>query len=281
MRKIWILLAVMMLVGCAPNDSISTENKAVHEIGAIGSENTVTRAEAAKMLALMKYSINNIELMDREIKFEDTDIENWWDKYINAAYKSKMMSGTTDKTFEPESYLSLEQAQFLLNKLDTENTLKIKYEQSNKDKPISYAMWAEVLQRVKSDIKQENIVVLATGSQCDELGERYIITDKGLYSADGMDIATYYGNELKVLAKENEIIALLEVISNEPVLNNVEVSEVQENKVKIKVSGCDRYFLYEKGDIVKGEIVNIQISGDTILQVTKSDTEQKSEKVVK
>jgi hypothetical protein len=109
---IFICVAIIILfVGCQSK----THYKSA--VGVVGEYSPVTRAEVAKMLALSKYGIDEIREMPRQILFTDTNSDFWYDKYINAAYTANLISGADETHFEPDKYLTLRQAQYLITRL--------------------------------------------------------------------------------------------------------------------------------------------------------------------
>ena len=143
MRRFLFLLLIVLLCGCSESDS----NSNTATVGKYGESMPVTRAEVCKMIALSKYSPEEIDLLERKIVFKDTDMNKWYDKYINSAFTCGYISGVDEEHFDPEGYLSLRQAQFLINKITNSEKLKLKYNEEDKDKPISYAMWVEAFEK--------------------------------------------------------------------------------------------------------------------------------------
>ena len=113
MRKIFLIIMVcfglLLIAGCGNSSDDNVSDGTVSE-GKIGDDVPVKRSQVAKMLALTVYDINAIENMERTIVFEDTSVNQPYDKYINAAFNAGLISGADETHFEPDTYLSLEQA---------------------------------------------------------------------------------------------------------------------------------------------------------------------------
>ncbi len=245
MKKIIIFLMLLtVLTGCSKARENQDNNAAV---GVIGQDTPIKRYQVAKMLALSVYDISTIESMERKIVFQDTDIEKPYDKYINAAFTAGLISGADETHFEPEGYLSLEQAQFLLNKLDKSGTLKLQYNKEDRKKPISASMWTEVFERTTelSDNKAVvscNIIPYATGENCAELGSRFIMTDRGLLSIECCDIGAYNDCILSVIMRDKEVLALKSVVNTEPSVMGAVVVSTDDKGVTLDMGGAERYF---------------------------------------
>lgn len=272
------------------NNKENENNKEIIEIGNVGNKLPVTRAEAARMISLIYNNINEINIMDREIKFTDCNIEKWHDKYINAVVSQKIMSGTKQDLFEPEGYLSLQQAQYLIDRIDKNNKLKIKITDETKDKPISYALWCDLFYKAITNtsengdilknfgISKTKIIVMATRENNKELKQNCVITDSGPLYYEGIDIGKYLDNELEILKKGEEIISVLNVSDTSPVIKNAYIVNCNEKEVSIFSGGAERSYYFQTDEnnnnenILRseniGNIADIKINGSNIVDIS-------------
>lgn len=257
MERFLFFMILIMLCGCSGEKNTTT----LSTVGKYGENIPITRAEVCKMMALAKYNSEDIDLLERKISFEDTDMKKWYDKYINSAFTSGYVSGVDDTHFEPEGYLSLRQAQFLINKISKSEKLQLKYNPEDRDKPISYAMWVEAFEKIaekeKLNFISQDLVVYATKDQCSKLGEDYILTDKGLFETDGIDFSAYYDCKLNVITKGKEISAIKSIVSDCPEINNATVVQTNSKGVDVKINGATRFFKIENSPYKKGDKVKI------------------------
>lgn len=279
-----ILSSILLLVGCFGKDStdsldINNINKELKEEGSmtVGDNLPVSRAIGAKMLALAFNDINTIDSMDREITFTDTSPEQWFDKYINVVYIQGIMNGS-DNLFMPDSPITLQHAQNILNTVDENNSIRLQITSENRDMPISYALWSnlymQMLDNMSGDsnieeyfgIKQSNYVVLATEEDSPMLQGGIIITDKGPLVSEGIINHSFVDKEITILEKEGEVIAILSVNSIEPTIRNAFVVENDRNSITIFSGGVERTYLMDNnfGDI-SGQIIDITIREGNIL----------------
>lgn len=274
MKKIIaILIMLCITVGCS-----SADNEGGRGIvsGEVGGNEPVKRSQVAKMLALSVYDMATIESMERTIKFEDTDISKPYDKYINAAFKAGLISGADETHFEPDSYLSLEQASFLMKKLDKSATLQLKYDREDRKKPIAMSMWTEIFERAaqlngNGAMKSCTLITYATGENCIELGERFVMTDMGLMSRECCDGFDYRDCTVSALVRDKEIIAVRSVINTSPQVNGAVVRSVDENGAIIDLGGIERYFDTDEGiSLSTGENIAFTYSGSLITTVEKT-----------
>lgn len=262
-----ICIILFMLVGCTNNNEKQVEEV---KVGIIGNDYPVDRATVSKMMALAGYNKNEILSLDNVINFSDVEKDSWYNKYINCAYIKGDMSGVLEDKFDPQGNLTITQTQYLINKYDKNK--KIKIDDTNKDKPVSYALWCNIYSEIVQDknIKEEDLVILGTNETNKSLKNDYVITDKGLYSFEGINITPYINTKIKVFKRENEIIAITEVLETEPILKRSYIEKVGKNYIDIFVGGA-RKRLYIKNENIQVQdenvLADIKFKGDEVLSV--------------
>lgn len=246
-----------------------------------GHDKTVTRAEVAKMISFIYGDKKNIleAYKTREITFVDSDINNWFDKYLNFVVKKKIMAGVDKNKFEPEKYLNLSQAQILLDKINPENKIKIKIDEVNKNKFISYSLWVKLFLDLISDldiknIKQKEIISLATYKQNKEdILKDFLVSDKNYFCYEGIDF-DFYNKKINVLLCGHEIMALLSYDDEFDV--KFKILDVKDNRICVKNDLLKIYFLIDtvnldKNKIKIGESYILKIKCGKIIDITESN----------
>jgi stage II sporulation protein D len=238
----------------------------------IGDSLPVSRAMAAKMLALAFFSENHIESMDREISFTDTTPDDWFDKYINAVWVQGCMKGGGD-IFEPNAPLLLEQVQAVLTALDPGHKIRLKISDANKSKPVSYALWTEIYQNLLralqiQDVQMTDFIVLAAAGNNRQLKDWYMISDIGPYHHAGLNMDSYIDKRIQILERDNEIAALLSVADTSPWMANAYIVSAEAHSVTVFSGGVERTYEYAKtlADAA-GKICDIRIQGGKALDV--------------
>lgn len=274
MKKIIaILIMLCVTVGCSER---TEDNDRGIAQGEVGLNEPIKRSQAAKMLAFYEYDTDAIENMERTIKFEDTDINKPYDKYINAAFRAGLISGADETHFEPDAYLSLEQASFLLKKLDKSATLQLKYDREDRKKPIASAMWIEIFERAaqlngNSAIASSSLIPYAAGKSCPELGERFVMSDMGLMSVECCDGFDYTDCTVSALVRDKEILAVKSVINTTPSVTGAVVRQTDEKGAVIDMGGIERYFYTDENtSLRKGENIAFTYNGSLITDVEKT-----------
>lgn len=269
MGKIHIIIVIFVLAlftGCGD------KTESTMGIGRVGEHSPVTRAETARMLALAKYSEEEIKNMERTVPFTDTDSSQWYDKYINAAYTGGLVSGADETHFNPEDYLTLRQAQFLITKLSGSQDLQLKYAEEDRNKPVSYSMWNEAFlkaaQRGGYAVEEKDIVITGDNTVNRDLGGTYWLTDIGIMSCEG--IRDKYTNSLiRVIKKDNSVLGVEEVVSLQPRISGLSVLKKDKKGVSLKIPGGERYFYYDGDDIQEGTMISITFEENKILAAEK------------
>lgn len=271
LRIIFLIITLLLFTGCNTTEN-NTASEPVTEY--IGERIPVTRAEVAKMLALCYYNSDEINSLERIILFDDTDINKWYDKYINAAYTAKIISGTDEKNFSPEENLTLEQAQILVKKLNQSGTFELKFAEADKDKPISYKIWLEAFTKAAGDkVTKCDIFVYGTKVQSSELGDNYILCNGGLRGCDGIDFTTYTDKIVNVVMRDTEVIGVTKITNNTPELKAVEIISAESNSITIKLNGGVRSFNIDNSEnrFKQGDKVNIKFNDNSSYEISLSN----------
>ena len=255
-----------------------------HRALAIGDDDPMTRALAAKMLAAAFNDLNTINAMDRVIEFADTSPGVWYDKYINAAFSGGLMAGaghselSGSALFQPDGYITLAQSQILLDRLDPQKRVRLKITDDTKDTPISYALWLELFNKLlgnlggasdKFSLGERRLVVLATTANNTTLNQWSVITDRGPFACVGLNLDAYIDKEIRVLIKDGDIVAVLEVTNLSPRISNAYVTAADDTSITIFSGGAERRYLCDNLPTgAQGKICDIVISGGKAREVT-------------
>lgn len=215
--KKWILagLLLLFLTGCASGGA-----SVQAQTGRIGEDWAITREMAAKTIALAFYSPQELAEGKTEIDFSDISPTNWAYPYISGCVEQGFFVGSEEGTFRPQDDLTLWEAQALMDRLAPDYDSRIVLTEENQNRAVSYALWVQLLQTAlearggsleQYGISAENAVLLHEGGLC----------DKGQFTAAGLDLSPYQYSRITFLQKEGEIVALLTVEAQSPLISNV------------------------------------------------------------
>ncbi len=239
----------------------------------LGDDLPVSRAMIAKTLALIYADKNTLRATDREIKFTDTTPDKWYDKYINYAFIQGIIAGFGEDEYKPEAPLNISQAQALIKKLNPDTKINLVIDDENKAKPISYALWMDLYLKLLNELKgdgtileslgiaEQSFIVLATQGNSD-LTQWKMITDKGPYSHEGINMDYYVDMEVSALVRDNEVVGIISVKSQSPIILNTYIVRNDNDSITIFSGGAERTYKYRNslGD-VSGKICDIRITG--------------------
>ena len=215
---------------------------------------SISRANAAKLIAYTFYDKDEIANLERNIEFEDTIPTFWYDKYINAVTTLGYMEGVDNK-FYPTEMLTYKQVVDILSKVSGEKyNIKIRSKDNVADQKISMQRFIEIYSRLigklnEEDegknpykIKEEEIIVLATPSTNEELGAWELATDKGTYGFEGVPMDAYIDEKIRIITKNKEVLGVVEVTNTNPSLESAYVASVEEDKIEILIGGVTKIY---------------------------------------
>ncbi|MCL1936199.1 MAG: SpoIID/LytB domain-containing protein [Defluviitaleaceae bacterium] len=271
MKTLLFLFFIIFLTSCS-NEASANFIKQDY-IETVGDNTPVSRAFVAKMLSHIVDDIRTIYSMDIYANFNDVSSDMWYFNYINTVYARNIMRGT-GINFEPNEPLTLEKAQIILNNINANINLNITEE--NKDSPISHALWNRLyiraLQNLSGEetveqrfgIREQNIIILATEENNPALENGNVITNRGVFSSVGISNRDFLDTEITALTKGQDIITVIDIITNSPILEYVYVINGGDNFTIFK-GGVERIFSGEN-TLSFGDIASIQIQNGVVLE---------------
>lgn len=213
-----LILTSLFWTGCG--NAVTGE---MAEAGRIGDDLSISRAMAAKTMALTFYTKEELEGLEQVANFPDVPQTDPFYPYINGAVKLGLLSGDEDDNFYPEKDLTLIQAQALLDRLAPDYDSRMVLDESNQNMPVAYSLWIQLLQTALEAREEE----LSSYGITEET--RVLLTaadsggmfDNGYYGGAGLDLKPYENTALRYWAKDGEILALLEVTDTTPTIENI------------------------------------------------------------
>lgn len=213
-----LILTSLFWTGCG--NAVTGE---MAEAGRIGDDLSISRAMAAKTMALTFYTKEELEGLEKVAEFPDVSETDAFYPYINGAVQLGLLSGDEDGNFYPEKDLTLIQAQALLDRLAPDYDSRMVLDESNQNMPVAYSLWIQLLQTALKareeelsayGITEETRVLLTA----EENGGLF---DNGYYGGAGLDLKLFENTALHYWAKDGEILALLEVTDISPTIENI------------------------------------------------------------
>lgn len=265
-------------------------------------EQSVQKSEIAKMVSLLFYSKNELQNLPREMIYEDTNENEWYDKYINGLVSLGLLSGseTTDGTkWYPTDYAKeMEVKQLvericLLKGMEEETEAGIYYQELqeeisfdlselNSNQKISKRDWNEIYEvlieeiaKEKKAFQEKEIYVLGSTMEDEDLNEWEIACDNGNYTYEGYHVGSLVDQKLRVYVKNDEILYISDILEDETILSNVWIEENKDQEIILFVSGMERVLRSEfpLSEEVKDVIGDVTIKNGTVTKIlTKPET---------
>jgi len=178
-----------------------------------------------------------------EIDFYDTNPELWHFRYINTVFVNGIMSGGGD-VFMPDEPLTLTQAAFLLGRIDPE--LEIPFELSSDE--ICQVLWTDLFMLALDNVSDGDIEGYFGISTVNIIPvwvvENGVFTDIGPFDSAGIDMNPFLDLEISALVKEGEILALLNIINDQPLLRGAYIKGYSDGHVHLFIGGAERFYRY-------------------------------------
>ena len=195
------------------------------------------------------------------------------DQPVPAHVAAQMLNGIGFvMEYEGEKMLTLSQAQEIMQRINPAGKL-IYLTEENRDIYISYALWVEMfiqLVQTQSDnfgVQASNIVLL---------GQRdgAIYTNAGTFGGKTINLAGFFDQEIRVLRRDKNILAVLGITDFTPTLKNIKIIHSDAFGVTIFVGGVFRNYVYKAGldPLDDGVVIaNLQINGHEIIMATPAE----------
>jgi len=144
----------------------------------------------------------------------------------------------------------------------------------NRDAYISYALWVELyMQLISLDDKRHGIQPIDIVMLGQRDGE--ILTNIGIFGGKAVNLTAYMDQEIRVLRREREILAVLGITNMTPTLKNAWITHADVFGVSLFTGGISRNYVYADGvkPLYNNTLIaNVQISGHEIIAVTATES---------
>ncbi|PKM52527.1 MAG: hypothetical protein CVV02_01895 [Firmicutes bacterium HGW-Firmicutes-7] len=241
----------------------------------------ISKGLAIKMIALAKEEKENVLIKDREIEFEDSKKEDWFDKYFNVAIIEGWYE-PEDNRLNPLDPLTNKEALVIAEQFKVDlGTLGINIV-GNETKELSYENWLKLFEAV-ADAQEETVrptelslYVFATPTLSSELSGWEMATDKGKYSFEGIAIDGCINKEVLVKVKGTEVLYIKEIVDEKPLLTNAYIISINNDDffADVFMGGVSRRIPFDRSlkiENKQGFIADLQLSNNEIVSITEKN----------
>lgn len=271
-KLVLIILCIIIICGIflrngssGPIDTNNSGNDQVQN----PLEETITRAQVAKMISFAAYTREECEQLDRVITYKDTGVDKWYDKYINAVTILELME--EDKNFRPNDALTYGEAKQILEKLQLTDYKRLRFNLTDDilSNKISATNWLSVYEYICTEIynyvpSEKDIFVVMAGS--DKKEDKWkVVGEDETYQSDGISLESCLNQTVTAIVRGDEILAIKQVKEDTISLENVWIIDGKKKSVSVFINGVEKTFQTE--NVLAEEITNV--AGDLIISNQK------------
>ncbi len=257
----------------------------------------ISKALAVKMVALSKEDKTSVQVRDREIDFEDTSKEVWFDKYFNVAIVEGWFI-PEEMMIKPLDPLTYGDVARMVKYFELEDALGDLEVAGKEKEAIGYLEWMKVYESLlpkfetHEAVEEIPLIVFSTPTLSNTLGSWQMATDQGAYSFEGIGMDSCINKQVSFLVKDKEVLAILGILQENPVLTNAYILHLDgKNQVaEVFMGGVSRNFPLDPsiksedkslfiGDIqlIENTIMSLKEKNNSVDGVVKKITEQEIE----
>ena len=230
--------------------------------------NVVNKAQVAKSVSMIFHSLE--EINDNESnEFQGQEVV-WYQKYMNMMYKDGYYSTKDIQPIEREAvevftYGDLKKLYTNMGVVDKELQSYVKNNRENS--PVILKDWNEIyslmVQKLDIDDKIEkvNLIISGTISKDASLSQWTAATTYGKLGFEGLSVDYYIDKGITVFVKDNEILGVTEVYSEDVTYHNSWIISMSGGNIKAYVEGCVREFVYNDNSMLFIETVFEDVNG--------------------
>lgn len=242
----------------------------------------ISRALAVKMVGLAKEDKESVQVRDREIDYQDSGKEDWYDKYFNVAIiEGWFLPGeSTLNPLEPLTYADAFTigSYFELDLMS--NGLKI---DGKAEDALPYIEWVKIYNALllklndKEQLKTVKLIVFATPTLSSTLSSWTMATDRGQYSFEGIAMDGCINKEVNFLVRGNEVLNIQGISAENPVLTNAYFVnlDMEQHVAEVFMGGVTRNIPIDPSLKVKSKtffIADLQLVSNIIIDIKEKNS---------
>ena len=257
------------------------------------SENYVSRAVVAKNVSLLFHSVD--ECMNQQENHFDKSVDEWYVPYMNKMYNDgyyteKMIAPTPKTVTEYFTYADLNRLFINMGVVDKEllayvNNNRASNKIINSEWSEIYGLMVEKLD-VTNNVQKVELAIVGTPSNVETMKKWTCATTYGDLKFTGLSVDYYIDKKISAYMRNDELITICEVISEEVEYDNSWIITMDSGKIKAYIAGVVREFIStDKSSsysnvvadisLIKGNLNAFNVKKDAITGkvLSSSDTE--------
>ncbi len=213
----------------------------------------ITRAQAFKAAALMTASRQECENLQKEMgasHFSAKEQGNWFVKYMDYLYEEGYLSEelTPPNLSTAQGLLTYKEASFLAARGGKEFKAQVGANKRNQDRPYPQEEWWRLYEAMAKELDPEGkvqeltAVLYGTPSNLEDAQSWTAYTTVGDFGFEGLALDAYIDCEIRFLARDGEIAAMLQAQKEQASYENVWISSAQDDRFTAWLGSRSRDF---------------------------------------
>lgn len=214
----------------------------------------ITRAQAAKSVALLMSSGDEIQTLTGAGYYAEKDQNAWFVKYMNYMYdqgwfQTEEIAATVKAAGE---FLTYQEAEHLVRQMGIENeALLNSFLDDFSATPIPKETWwwlyEFLLEAAPAEhgVEKKEILLFGTPSNLEAASSWQAYTDQEVLGFEGLALDPYIDCRLEIFVKQGEILGVVSSVDGPVVYENVWITNTDENQLRIFLNGVYRTFKVE------------------------------------
>lgn len=243
----------------------------------------ITRAQAFKAMALAVTTKEECASREKErgsSYFSAKEKDNWFVKYMDYLYDE----GYLDEELTPptlsaaQGYLTYQEAAFMAGQVSGRLKLEAGATRHNKDRSFPEEDWWKLYEGIRAQtdpdgaVKMVDAVLYGTPSNLPQAESWTAYTTEGNFGFQGLALDAYLDCEIRFLARDGEMIAMRELVSEDVVYENIWLAETDGRSFKAYLGTAYREFPVsgKLGDVsdMAGNLADLHMEGGKLRKIT-------------
>lgn len=243
----------------------------------------ITRAQAFKAMALAVTTKDECSRREKErgsSRFSAKEKDNWFVKYMDYLYDEGYLDEetTTPSLSTAQGYLTYQEAAFMAGQVSNKLKLQAGATKHNRDRAFPEEEWWRLYEGILSQtdpdgaVKTVDAVLYGTPSNLPQAESWTAYTTEGNFGFQGLALDAYLDCEIQFLARDGEMIAMRQLISEDVVYENIWLAESDGRHFKAYLGTAYREFPVsdKMGDVtdMAGNLADLHMEGGKLRKIT-------------
>lgn len=242
----------------------------------------ITRAQAFKAVALLTASRKEYEDHQKQAgrsHFSAKEQGNWFVKYMDYLYDEDYLSEelTPATLTAAQGLLTYREAAYLAGQAGSAFKARVGANKRNLDSPYPqdefWALYSAMREKLDPEgkVREVTAVLYGTPSNLEQAASWTAYTTGGDYGFEGLALDAYMDCEIRFLAREGEMIAMRELVSEEVTYPNVWLTDGSEGHFKVYLGTLSREFSISgkmgKAEDLENNLVDLVLSKGKLTKI--------------